>query len=62
MHGPIHFERLGGTIDDAPGEAFDKVARLIGLKQPGGPAIETLAERGRCCSFRFPASPLRKQA
>jgi N6-L-threonylcarbamoyladenine synthase len=32
--------RLGGTIDDAPGEAFDKAARLLGLPQPGGPAVE----------------------
>lgn len=60
VHGPIHFERLGGTIDDAPGEAFDKVARLIGLKQPGGPAIETLAERGDAARFAFPR-PLRNK-
>ena len=37
------FTRLGGTIDDAPGEAFDKVARLLGLPQPGGPAVEACA-------------------
>ncbi|MEC8041352.1 MAG: tRNA (adenosine(37)-N6)-threonylcarbamoyltransferase complex transferase subunit TsaD, partial [Pseudomonadota bacterium] len=36
-HGPEEFTRLGGTIDDAPGEAFDKTARLLGLPQPGGP-------------------------
>ncbi len=40
------FTRLGGTIDDAPGEAFDKVARLLGLPQPGGPAVETAARDG----------------
>ncbi|MEO1797666.1 MAG: tRNA (adenosine(37)-N6)-threonylcarbamoyltransferase complex transferase subunit TsaD, partial [Pseudomonadota bacterium] len=40
VRGPTEFTRLGGTIDDAPGEAFDKVARLIGLPQPGGPAVE----------------------
>lgn len=45
-HGPDEFERLGGTIDDAPGEAFDKVARLLGLPQPGGPSIEALAKEG----------------
>jgi N6-L-threonylcarbamoyladenine synthase len=37
------FTRLGGTIDDAPGEAFDKVARLLGLPQPGGPSVEAEA-------------------
>ncbi|WP_179378502.1 tRNA (adenosine(37)-N6)-threonylcarbamoyltransferase complex transferase subunit TsaD [Jannaschia marina] len=46
VEGPDRFTRLGGTIDDAPGEAFDKVARLLGLAQPGGPAVETCAESG----------------
>ncbi|MEM6727636.1 MAG: tRNA (adenosine(37)-N6)-threonylcarbamoyltransferase complex transferase subunit TsaD [Pseudomonadota bacterium] len=46
VHGPRSFSRLGGTIDDAPGEAFDKVARLLGLPQPGGPAIEAVARDG----------------
>ena len=41
--GPDAFARLGGTIDDAPGEAFDKVARLLGLPQPGGPSVEACA-------------------
>ncbi|MEM9794920.1 MAG: tRNA (adenosine(37)-N6)-threonylcarbamoyltransferase complex transferase subunit TsaD [Pseudomonadota bacterium] len=41
------FTRLGGTIDDAPGEAFDKVARVLGLPQPGGPAVENAAKSGR---------------
>ena len=41
------FRRLGGTIDDAPGEAFDKVAKLLGLPQPGGPAVEAEARAGR---------------
>ncbi|MEM0948380.1 MAG: tRNA (adenosine(37)-N6)-threonylcarbamoyltransferase complex transferase subunit TsaD [Pseudomonadota bacterium] len=40
------FSRIGGTIDDAPGEAFDKAARLLGLPQPGGPAIEAAAALG----------------
>ena len=44
--GPDRFRRLGGTIDDAPGEAFDKVAKLLGLPQPGGPAVEREAEGG----------------
>ena len=43
--GPEDFTRLGGTIDDAPGEAFDKTARLLGLAQPGGPAVEAEARR-----------------
>ena len=46
VDGPDDFTRLGGTIDDAPGEAFDKLAKLIGLPQPGGPAVETEAEAG----------------
>lgn len=48
------FERLGGTIDDAPGEAFDKVAKLIGLPQPGGPAIEAAAKTGDPQRFKLP--------
>ena len=46
VHGDDRFERLGGTIDDAPGEAFDKVAKLLALPQPGGPEIERLALAG----------------
>ena len=49
-----NFRRIGGTIDDAPGEAFDKVARLIGLEQPGGPAIEAAAKKGDPKRFRLP--------
>jgi len=48
------FERLGGTIDDAPGEAFDKVAKLLGLPQPGGPAVEAEAETGDAAHFALP--------
>ena len=54
VHGAERFERLGGTIDDAPGEAFDKVARLLGLSQPGGPAVEAEARFGDPKRFRFP--------
>ncbi|MEL7106395.1 MAG: tRNA (adenosine(37)-N6)-threonylcarbamoyltransferase complex transferase subunit TsaD [Pseudomonadota bacterium] len=46
VQGPDRFDRLGGTIDDAPGEAFDKSARALGLGQPGGPAIEAAARAG----------------
>ena len=48
------FTRLGGTIDDAPGEAFDKVARLLGLAQPGGPAVENAARSGDATRFKLP--------
>jgi N6-L-threonylcarbamoyladenine synthase len=48
------FRRLGGTIDDAPGEAFDKVARLLGLPQPGGPAVEAEAVSGDPARFALP--------
>jgi N6-L-threonylcarbamoyladenine synthase len=46
--------RLGGTVDDAAGEAFDKVAKLLGLGWPGGPALETLAARGDPARHDFP--------
>ncbi len=52
--GPIEFELLGSTIDDAAGEAFDKVAAMLGLPYPGGPAIQRAAERGDCRAFNFP--------
>ena len=48
------YERIGGTIDDAAGEAFDKVGRLLGLPFPGGPAIERAAQSGDPRAFRFP--------
>jgi N6-L-threonylcarbamoyladenine synthase len=55
------FRRLGGTIDDAPGEAFDKTARLLGLSQPGGPAIEAEALNGDADRFRFPRPLLNRE-
>jgi N6-L-threonylcarbamoyladenine synthase len=48
------YQRLGGTIDDAAGEAFDKVARLLGLGYPGGPAVQRAAQEGDPTAFRFP--------
>ncbi len=48
------YERLGATLDDAAGEAFDKTAQLLGLPYPGGPAIDRAAEGGRSGRFRFP--------
>jgi N6-L-threonylcarbamoyladenine synthase len=53
-HGPEQFTRLGGTIDDAPGEAFDKTARLLGLPQPGGPSVEQAAKSGDPKRWRLP--------
>jgi N6-L-threonylcarbamoyladenine synthase len=52
--GPEEFTRLGGTIDDAPGEAFHKTARLLGLPQPGGPSVQKEAEKGDPKRFKFP--------
>src|SRR6056297_3854889 len=54
VRGPDDFTRLGGTIDDAPGEAFDKTARLLGLSQPGGPSVEREAATGDASRLRFP--------
>ena len=54
LHSPIALEALGGTIDDAVGEAFDKVASLLGLGYPGGPQIEKLAGHGNPRAYRLP--------
>lgn len=54
VRGAEDFDRLGGTIDDAPGEAFDKVAKLLGLPQPGGPAVEAEAAAGEAARFALP--------
>ena len=50
----LTYKRLGSTLDDAAGEAFDKVARLLGLGYPGGPAIQRAAEEGDPTRFQFP--------
>lgn len=57
--GPVGFELLGSTIDDAAGEAFDKVAAMLGLAYPGGPSIQQAAESGNRQAFRFPRTFLR---
>ncbi len=54
VDGVGRYRRLGGTIDDAVGEAFDKVAKLLGLGWPGGPALERLAARGDPGRLHFP--------
>lgn len=48
------YQRLGTTIDDAAGEAFDKTAKILGLDYPGGPAVEKAAEKGDPDRFKFP--------
>jgi len=53
MHNHLSYERLGQTVDDAAGEAFDKVARLLGLGYPGGPVIEKKAALGNPAAYRF---------
>jgi len=50
------YELLGRTIDDAAGEAFDKVARLLGLGYPGGPAIQSAAQKGNPDAYSLPRS------
>lgn len=54
VHSADKFQRLGGTIDDAPGEAFDKTARILGLPQPGGPSVEKAAKQGDPKRFKLP--------
>jgi N6-L-threonylcarbamoyladenine synthase len=55
----LDYEVLGRTLDDAAGEAFDKVARLMGLGYPGGPAIQEAAEGGNPAAFNLPRARLR---
>lgn len=54
----LTYRRLGSTRDDAAGEAFDKVARLLGLPYPGGPSVQRAAEKGNPTRFKFPRAKL----
>jgi N6-L-threonylcarbamoyladenine synthase len=54
----LTYKRLGSTLDDAAGEAFDKVARLLGLPYPGGPSVQKAAEDGDPARFKFPRARL----
>jgi N6-L-threonylcarbamoyladenine synthase len=54
----LTYRRLGSTLDDAAGEAFDKVARLLGLSYPGGPSVQRAAETGDPTRFKFPRARL----
>ena len=56
VSGYFQFEILGETRDDAAGEAFDKIAKLMGLEYPGGPLIDKMAQKGNPDAFRFPRS------
>ncbi|MEO6198251.1 MAG: tRNA (adenosine(37)-N6)-threonylcarbamoyltransferase complex transferase subunit TsaD [Dehalococcoidia bacterium] len=58
MEGHGRYRRLGQTVDDAAGEAFDKVARLLGLGFPGGPAVDKLASEVKRPSLRLPRARL----
>jgi len=58
--GPGRYVKLGGTRDDAAGEAFDKVAKMLGLPYPGGPEIEKTAAGGDKQAFAFPRSMMRE--
>jgi N6-L-threonylcarbamoyladenine synthase len=60
-HDALHLDRLGATLDDAAGEAFDKMASLLGLGFPGGPAVEREAAHGDPRAFKFPRSFLRDE-
>lgn len=55
------YEKLGGTVDDALGEAFDKTAKMLGLPYPGGPQVEQLAKQGNEKAFAFPV-PMKGRA
>ncbi len=59
VRGHLDYEVLGRTLDDAAGEVFDKVARLMGLGYPGGPAIEQAAQEGNPAAFNLPRARLR---
>jgi N6-L-threonylcarbamoyladenine synthase len=54
----LTYKRLGATLDDAAGEAFDKVARLLGLSYPGGPSVQRAAETGDATRFKFPRAKM----
>lgn len=60
VRGVGDYERWGSTIDDALGEAFDKVAKLLTLGHPGGPAVERMAQAGDARRFKFPRPLLRE--
>merc|ERR1712072_872085 len=60
VKGVNNYKRLGTTIDDALGEAFDKTAKLLGIEFPGGPKIEEWAKKGDENYFKLPKPILKK--
>jgi N6-L-threonylcarbamoyladenine synthase len=54
MKDHLQYQHLGATLDDAAGEAFDKVARLLGLEYPGGPSIQNASVDGNPLAYNFP--------
>ncbi|MCH2161395.1 MAG: tRNA (adenosine(37)-N6)-threonylcarbamoyltransferase complex transferase subunit TsaD [Phycisphaerales bacterium] len=62
LDGPLAVERLGRTIDDAVGEAFDKVGSILGLPHPGGPAVDQLARTGDAKAETFPIANLGRES
>ena len=59
VRGVGDYDILGQTIDDAAGEAFDKVAKVLGLPYPGGPSVEKLAAKGDALAIKFPIARLK---
>jgi N6-L-threonylcarbamoyladenine synthase len=61
VHDPLHYEVIGRTLDDAAGEAFDKVAKLLGLGYPGGPIIDRLSHEWNAGYINFPRPGVRSE-
>jgi N6-L-threonylcarbamoyladenine synthase len=61
VRGPLQHTVLGGTVDDAAGECFDKTAKMLGLPYPGGPIMDRLAEQGDARAFDFPRPMLNEE-
>lgn len=59
-HSETNYESIGGTIDDAAGEAFDKVGKILGLGYPAGPEIDAISQKGDEKATKFPRSYLKK--
>jgi len=54
VHDELRHQLLGSTVDDAAGECFDKIGKLMGLPYPAGPEIDRLADNGNAAAFAFP--------
>jgi N6-L-threonylcarbamoyladenine synthase len=58
----MEYEMIGTTLDDAAGEAFDKIAKMLGLQYPGGPAIDRLAKEGNADAIAFPRGLINQES